>query len=250
MNKKPLLLTLWLCVLGGLAFAISHFSGGAEDSPAPGTAVSTPTLDTKKMAAQWPEIVRHAAAPPRGNPQARYTLVEFGDFQCPQCGAVRASLERFLTQNVAQANLLFVHRPFPFYNDGTVMHKWALPSAQAAQAAASDGKFWPMYDVLYSHQDDLEPGFYPQYAQEAGVSAAQFKAAFAAPDAKSKVDDAMKFTTDLGIQSTPTVLVHDNRTGQVWAYVGKDGTPGHPGVLALIASPPWATKMPSGTAKA
>ncbi len=250
MNKKPLLLVLWLCVLGGLAFAISHLGGGTVDDSHAAPAVSAPTLDPKKMTAQWPQIVAHAAAPPRGNPQARYTVAEFGDFQCPQCGAVRPSLEKLLAQNAAQANLIFVHRPFPFYNDGTVMHKWALPSAQAAQAAASIGKFWPMYDALYSHQDDLEPGFYPQYAQGVGMSASQFTTAYNAPDAKAKVDDAMKFTTELGIQSTPTVLVHDNQTGQVWTYVGKDGVPGQPGVLALVADPPWATKALGGGARA
>lgn len=249
MNKKPLLLVLWLCVLCVLAFAISHF-GGTEEGAPPVSAVSAPMLNMKKMATKWPQIVAHAAAVPRGNPQARYTLAEFGDFQCPQCGAIRPSLEKFLARNAAQANLIFVHRPFPFYNDGTVMHQWALPSAQASEAAASVGKFWPMYDTLYAHQDDLEPGFYPQYAQKIGVSAAQFSAAYNAPDAKAKVDDAMKFTAALGIQSTPTILVHDNKSGQVWAYVGKDGIPGQPGVLALIAHPPWAAKAPGGGAKA
>ena len=250
MNKKPLLLALWLCVLGGLAFAISHLGSGSEETSHAASAASVPSLNPNNMAAQWPQIVAHAAAPPRGNPQARYTVAEFGDFQCPQCGAVRPSLEKFLAQNAAQANFIFVHRPFPFYTDGTVMHKWALPSAQASQAAASVGKFWPMYDALYAHQDDLEPGFYPQYAQKIGMSAAQFNAAYAAPDAKAKVDDAMKFTAALGIQSTPTILVHDNKSGQVWAYVGKDGIPGQPGVLSLVAHPPWAAKAQGSGAKA
>jgi len=250
LNKKPLLLMVWLCVLGGLALAISHFGGGTDNGSQAAPAVSLPALDTKKMAAQWPEIVAHAAAPPRGNPRARYTVAEFGDFQCPQCGAIRPSLEQFLTQNADKANFIFVHRPFPFYTDGSVMHKWALPSAQASQAAASVGKFWPMYDTLYSHQDDLEPGFYPQYAQSVGISASQFKAAYAAPAAKAEVDDSMKFTTDLGIQSTPTVLVHDNQSGQVWAYQGKEGTQGQPGVADLLASPPWAAQAHAGTAKA
>ncbi len=251
MNKKPLLLIVWLCVLGGLAFAISHLGGsGDENASKAGPAVSVPPLDTKKMAAQWPQIVSHAAAPPRGNPQARYTLAEFGDFQCPQCGAIRPDLEKFLAQNISQANLIFLHRPFPFYSNGTVMHKWALPSAQAAQAAANAGKFWPMYDALYTHQDDLEPGFYSQYAQNIGISAAQFTRAYDAPQAKAAVAAAMKFTTDLGIESTPTILVHDNQTGQVWAFVGKDGTAGQPGVTNLFADPPWASKTLGGSAKA
>lgn len=251
MNKKPLLLVLWLCVLGGLAFAISHLGGvSGQDQSTASPAVSLPPLDTKKMASQWPAIVRHASAPARGNPQARYTVAEFGDFQCPQCGAIRPNLEKFLAQNAGQTNLIFVHRPFPFYTDGTVMHKWALPSAQASQAAASLGKFWPMYDALYSHQDDLEPGFYPQYAQQIGLNTDQFKAALNAPAAQAEVAETMKFTTALGIQSTPTLLVHDNQSGQVWAYVGKDGSAGHPGALDLFAAPPWAAKTAPSTAKA
>lgn len=250
MKRKPLLIALWLCVLGALAFAITRLGGGGSDTTQAAAPPSVPALDPRKMAAQWPQIVAHAAAPPRGDPQARYTVAEFGDFQCPQCGAIRPSLEKFLAQNTAQANFIFVHRPFPFYTNGAVMHKWALPSAQASQAAASVGKFWPMYDALYAHQDDLEPGYYAQYAQGIGMSKAQFEAAYAAPGAKAKVDDAMKFTTDLGIQSTPTVLVHDNQSGQVWAYQGKDGMGGQPGVTNLLASPPWATGAAGGTAKA
>lgn len=240
--KKPVLLVVWLCVLGGLAFAISRLGGASDNGGGarPAAAARAPSLDPKKMAAQWPQIVAHAAAPPRGNPQARYTLVEFGDFQCPQCGAIRPALEKLLAQNTNKANFIFVHRPFPFYTDGVVMHKWALPSAQASQAAASLGKFWPMYDALYSHQDDLEPGFYAEYAQQIGLPKAQFNAAYNSPANQAAVDNSMKFTTALGIDSTPTVLVHDNKTGQVWTYVGKDGTPAQAGVLNLIASPPWA----------
>lgn len=250
MKRKPLLFAVWLCVLGALAFAVTRLGTGNDDGSVAAAPAGPPPLDAKKMAAQWPQIVAHAAAPPRGNPQARYTVAEFGDFQCPQCGAVRPSLEKFLAQNTGQANFIFVHRPFPFYINGTVMHKWAMPSAQASQAAASMGKFWPMYDALYAHQDDLEPGYYPQYAQGIGIGKAQFDAAYAAPAAKAKVDESLKFTTALGINSTPTVLVHDNQSGQVWAYQGKDGMAGQPGVLTLIASPPWAAEAAGGTAKA
>ena len=136
------------------------------------------------MQKQWPEIVAHAAAPPRGNPHARYTLVEFGDFQCPQCGKARPIIEAMLRQSPDQVNLLFFHRPFP------QMHQWALAAAEASEAAAAQGKFWPMYDDLYSHQDDLEPGYYAGYAADIGLDAKTFQAALASHQFQAKVAQA------------------------------------------------------------
>ena len=167
--KKSILLGVWIVLLGGLLYGVTHFGNGNTANPnlpPPGAPRYFP--DPAKMAAAWPAIVQHAAAPPRGPAHAPYTLAEFGDFQCPQCGKAYPVVEKLLVQNPTQVNLLFVHRPFPKDSQGNVMHQWAIPSAVAADAAAQQGKFWPMYDYLYTHQDDLEPGFYPQYAENAG----------------------------------------------------------------------------------
>ena len=194
------------------------------------------------LEAQWPNIVAHAAAPPRGNPAARYTLAEFGDFQCPMCGKARPVIEAMLRKYPAQVNLIFLHCPIP------TVHKWALAAGQASEIAAVQGKFWPMYDILYSNQDNLEPGYYGGYAAQAGLSEAKFQAAFDAGQGQAQMKAASAFADSLNVQETPTILLRDNTAKTVTVYVGTQGTKNadsslqYPGVNALAAHPPWAGK--------
>ena len=168
-------------------------------------------------------------------------LPSLGTFQCPQCGKARPILEKLLTEYPAQVNLIFIHRPF------SNLHEWALPAGQASEIAAAQGKFWPMYDMLYSHQDDLETGFYGDYAAKVGLNKDQFEAAFKAGTGKDKVASSSSFADSLKVQLTPTLMVHDNAAHTVTIYVGLDtkanatnGTP-YSGIDQLVARPPWAT---------
>lgn len=245
-KKKTLFLGLWLAMLAGLVGVIAYVNGHMNPDQGPnGTHAPLPKMDAQKIASEWPQIVAHAAAPPRGQANTRYTFAEFGDFQCPECGKARPLLEKMLTQYPAQANLIFLHRPFP------QMHPWAIPAGQASEIAAAQGKFWPMYDTLYGHQgppghqETLKPSFYGDYATQAGLDRMQFQKAFDAGQGQDKVKEAAAFADSLNIQVTPTILVHDNKTGTVSIYVGtktaenpKNGIP-YPGVDQLAARPPW-----------
>lgn len=240
MSKKPILLVVWLVLLAGLLFGITHLGAvngtGGEDTGKGGS----PPVPVPITPQQWPQILAHAAAPPRGDANARYTVAEFGDFQCPQCGRIPPLLDPVLQKYPKQVSLIFVHRPFPN------MHRWALSTAEAAQIAAAQGKFWPMYDVLYSHQKDLEklvpsashkdlpPGVLSQYAVEAGLDKAQFEAALASHSMRAVVDAASKFSDSIHVDVTPTLLVHDNVNGTVTTYTGlqpKDISASIPGAL-------------------
>jgi protein-disulfide isomerase len=239
--KKIVIVVIWLALLGGLIFWIKTEggSGQASDAPKP---IPAPTLNIAALEAQWPQIVAHAAAPPRGSANAPYTIAEFGDFQCPMCGRARPVIESLLQKYPAQVNLIFLHRPFP------EIHHWALSAGQASEIAAAHGKFWPMYDLLYSHQDNLEPGYYGDYAAQAGLNDTQFKAAFDSGQGQAQVKAASTFADSLNIQDTPTFLLRDNTAKTVTAYVGTvgtknaDGSPQYPGLQALAANPPWAGK--------
>ena len=238
MAKQVGLLAVFVGLLGLLGWGVNHF--GNASIPAANRPQPAPKLDAAKLAASWPEIAAHAAAPPRGQAAARYTLAEFGDFQCPQCGKARPILEKLLAQSPAQVNLIFLHRPFP------TIHQYAIAAGEASVVAAKQGKFWPMYDVLYSHQDDLEPGFYPQYAAAAGLNAAEFKAAQTAGEGQKAIEAASKYSDSLNVQETPTVLLYDSQAKTVAIYVGlqgtknADGSPQYPGIVSLSSSPPWA----------
>jgi len=87
----------------------------------------------------------------RGPEGAPVTLVEYGDYQCPFCGAAHPVVNELLE---IQANTVrFVFRHFPI----STIHPLAEPAAEAAEAAAAQGKFWPMHDWIYDHQDALTP---------------------------------------------------------------------------------------------
>ncbi len=243
--KKVRVLAVFVVMIGFLAFIIwtvNKMPGGPIPSPAPPQKpVPAVVLDPAKLSVQWPQIVAHAAAPARGKADAPYTLAEFGDFQCPQCGKARPVLEKILAQYPDQINMIFIHRPF------AQMHQWALPAGQASEIAAAQGKFWPMYDSLYSHQGDLESGYYADYAGDAGLDKGQFQKAFDAGQGQERVKASSDFSDALKIESTPTILVHDNKTGKITIYCGMDGTknadntPQYPGVKELAARPPWAS---------
>ena len=84
----------------------------------------------------------------RGAQDGKVTLVEFGDFQCPACGAYEPIIRQVLADN--KDTLKFSFRHFPL----TQMHKNALLAAKASEAAALQGKFWEMHDILYDKQEE------------------------------------------------------------------------------------------------
>jgi len=239
-GKKILLLAIFLGLMIGLGVWITKFNpesgslSSAVQKPQP-----APKLDTLKLEGQWPQIVAHAAAPARGRAAARYTIAEFGDFECPQCGKVRPILETLLQKYPNEVNLLFIHRPFPR------LHQWAISAGRASEIAAAQGRFWPMYDQLYGHQDNLEPGYYSEYAAQAGLDKTRFQKAFDTGGGAEKVKAASEFSDLVGVQETPTLLLRDNRKNIVTIYLGiigtknADGTLQYPGINELVAKPPW-----------
>src|ERR1700739_3953279 len=91
----------------------------------------------------------------QGPATAPLTLVEYGDYQCPYCGAAYPVVKQL--QKTLGNKLRFVCRNFPL----TQSHPYARVAAEAAEAAALQGKFWEMHDQIYEHQDFLEPDILP-----------------------------------------------------------------------------------------
>lgn len=239
-QKQIAVLLIMLALLGVLGYYMNSVGNGGVSLPGtPPKPVPAPKLDTAVLEAKWPQIVAQAAAPPRGSADARYTIAEFGDFQCPQCGKVYPVLESILKKYPAQVNLIFLHRPFP------QIHQWALPAGQASEIAAADGKFWPMYDTLYTSQDNLEPGYYSTYAEQIGLDKAKFQAAFDSGQGQTQIKAASAFADSLNVQETPTILLRDNLAKTITIYIGTlgtknaDGSAQYPGVQALADKPPW-----------
>jgi protein-disulfide isomerase len=98
------------------------------------------------------------------------TVVEYGDFECPNCKqaapAVKLLLERF------PERVRFVYRHFP----QEALHPHALHAAETAECAAAQGRFWPMHDLLFANQDHLQGKHLRQYAQQLQLDMAQYDA--------------------------------------------------------------------------
>jgi predicted DsbA family dithiol-disulfide isomerase len=139
-------------------------------------------------------------APVRGAPLAPVTIVEFSDFQCPYCGAAHAELGRLLGEFEGQIKLVFKH--FPLGG-----HERAMPAARAAQAAAAQGKFWEMHDLLFEHQRALEDDDLERYARDLGLDIDRFKNDLSAPATQERIDADRSEGERLLVRGTPTMYV-------------------------------------------
>jgi protein-disulfide isomerase len=105
-----------------------------------------------------------------GSEHAPVTLIEYGDFECPSCkvavSAPRLLLDRFPNR------VRFIFRHFPLED----AHPHALLAAEAAEAAAGQGKFWEMHDHLFAHQTHLKAADLKRYADELGLDSARYVA--------------------------------------------------------------------------
>jgi protein-disulfide isomerase len=141
----------------------------------------------------------------QGPAKAPLTLVEYGDYQCPYCGAAYPVVKKL--QEALGKKLRFVFRNFPL----TQMHPYALIAAEAAEAAALQGKFWEMHDILYERQRILEPGILPAWAKEVGLDLGQFGAAIREEGIAKRIKEDRASGIQSGVNGTPTFFINGNR---------------------------------------
>jgi protein-disulfide isomerase len=138
----------------------------------------------------------------RGAPHGRLTLVEYGDFDCPFCAeaypVVRALLEQFDHQ------LRFVFR----HNPRGELHPHARLAAQAAEAAALQGQFWPMHDLLFEHTGALEEPALLGYAHTLELERGKFEADLHSPAVRERVREDEVGGLRSGVIGTPTFFIN------------------------------------------
>jgi protein-disulfide isomerase len=141
----------------------------------------------------------------QGADAARVTLVEYGDFECPYSreavGTVRALQREF------GGDLRFAFRHFPLAEK----HPHAVQAAEAAEAAAAQGAFWPMYALLFAHQWELEYANLMDYARTLGLDRATFGEALDARKYFERVRTDVGTGRRHGVTGTPTFFVNGRR---------------------------------------
>jgi protein-disulfide isomerase len=150
-----------------------------------------------------------------GSETAAVTLEEFGDYQCPPCGAMFPEVKKIEAEYGHKIRFIFRQNPLP------QIHRNAITAAHAAEAAGMQGQFWGMHDKLYENQKvwadnpDPRPLFF-EYARVLGLDTDRFLKDMGSQEADRRVLADMQRGQALGVQGTPTFILNGRQlTGTV-----------------------------------
>jgi protein-disulfide isomerase len=184
------------------------------------------------VAAAWLDFTRHQAGVllegkvleevlsngiARGDVNAPVTVLEFGDYQCPACGAFFKNIEPLLEEYVQKGKVRFVWHDIAFLGPES---KWA---AQAAWCANDQQKYWEYHTKLFNEQKGENQGAFSidnlkRFAIELGLNSEQFNTCIDNETYKLKVDRATAESNALGIVSTPTYFLNGKKFVGVPSY--------------------------------
>ncbi len=149
------------------------------------------------------------AQPPhtKGGESAPVVIEEFADYQCPPCGNMHPVLQKIVDDYGERVRVVF--RNYPLQQ----IHKNAFTAARAAEAAALQGRFWQMNDIIYKNQeqwkDSPEPRpLFQAYASRIGLNVEKFKADMENPTVTSRIIADAERGGSLGVSGTPTIFLN------------------------------------------
>jgi protein-disulfide isomerase len=143
----------------------------------------------------------------KGPANAAVTLVEYGDYECPQCGRAFPLLEEIRLMMGDTLRLVFRHYPI------NLSHSHAQLAAEAAEAAGAQGRFWEMHAKLFINQDALDRLSLERYAIEIGLDVARFHMELATGAHRERVLSDVESAEESGVHWTPTFFINGVRFG-------------------------------------
>ncbi len=146
----------------------------------------------------------------RGTPTAPVTLVEYGDFECPHCGAAHQIVEQLIEDLADEVRLVFRHFPL------ATVHPNAARAAEAAEAAGAHGQFWEMHDILFENQDALDEESLRAYASTLGLDVRQFERELREHVHLPRVQEDFATGVRSGVNGTPTFFINGRRHDGPW----------------------------------
>jgi protein-disulfide isomerase len=203
-SKKAWIIFAVVCivVLGGLVY----LSGKNK--------VDVSSVDTNKIQAaseQSGNIADHVF----GKKDSKVVIIEYGDYQCPGCGAAYPNLKQVTEKYKGQ--IAFIFRNFPLAS----LHPNARAAAAAAEAAGLQGKYWEMHNNLYAGQDewkDLDTSkrgdFFVNYASTLGLNTDKFKTDMASAQVNQKISYDQAIGKKVGVNATPSIYLNGKEVNQ------------------------------------
>lgn len=135
-----------------------------------------------------------------GDPDARVTIVEFSDYQCPFCGRnFQQTMPQVVANYVKTGKVKYVFRNFPL----ETIHPGAFKAAEAARCAGEQGKFWEMHDQLFSHQTSLEPKNLVDYAKGLALDLSKFQTCLNDGTQTGQIRQDLTDGQNAGVRGTP-----------------------------------------------
>jgi protein-disulfide isomerase len=158
----------------------------------------------KPMDASQRSLIEAGDAASFGAPNAKVTIVEFSDFECPYCSKAADVATQVKSKYTTDVRFVFRHYPLPF-------HKKAHLASQASLAANEQGKFWEFHDLIFENQRSLDRQDLEAHAKKLGLNMKTFKAALDKNTFKDAVDADLKLGTQVSVNGTPTMFINGRR---------------------------------------
>jgi Na+/H+ antiporter NhaA len=140
----------------------------------------------------------------RGPAEAPVTVVEYGDFECPYCGRAEPAVRELLREF---GDVRYVWRHLPL----TDVHPHARAAAEAAEAAAEQGAFWEMHDLLLENQDELTASDLISHAERLGLDVERFEADLQRGVGTARIEEDVDSADLSGVSGTPTFFINERR---------------------------------------
>ncbi|HTV24693.1 MAG TPA: thioredoxin domain-containing protein [Polyangiaceae bacterium] len=145
-----------------------------------------------------------AGAPSFGPENAKVTIVEFSDFQCPFCTRAASVVHQIREKYADKVRFVFRQYPLPMHGDAHL-------AAQAALAAHQQGKFWEFHDLLFANQRALTRPSLEDYAKQVNLDVPRLKKALDDQSLKAAVDADVKLGEEVNVSGTPTLFINGKR---------------------------------------
>ena len=148
-----------------------------------------------------PRVTVAATGPSKGPADAKITIVEFSDFECPFCGKAEDSVTQVMEKYAGKVRIVFRHFPLSF-------HPNAPKAAEASMCANEQGKFWEMHKVLFANRSALTVEDLKKHASSLGLDQAKFNECLDGNKMKSYVEADTKAGGDVGVSGTPAFFIN------------------------------------------
>lgn len=145
----------------------------------------------------------------KGASTAKVSVIEYGDFQCPACGAYEPVVQKLEAEYGSRVEFVFRNFPLPMHQNGMI-------AAQAAEAAGLQGKYWEMHDLLYAKQSEWSEApnasvvvnFFDTYAQSLGVDVKKFNTDINSDTVKARIQRDASMASTAQVDHTPTFFIN------------------------------------------